>query len=369
MRPSTVFLSVLLFCATAMTVLAATPYSGSILALDQLAGPGGRGYLFAVNQANGYRTVISDFGDSSQGILGIDPSGMTRIPAGLLGGNDRWLITDASGGTDGRGALYEVDLSTGMRTLVSDLGDPQQGPLGLYPEDALYIPPALLAPISGTFVVDPFGGTDQLGAVFKIGANGRRSLMVDFGDHHGPKGFYPTALAWRPGLLGLGGRLLVVDSSAGTHQHGALFAVDPINKARTVLSDFGNPNQGWTDPRSESGPVFVLTAPNGGILVLVSLGGTDGRGAIVQVDPTSGYRNLVSDLGNAGQGPVGEVPVAMSWSANRQWLYVVDAMAGTDSKGLLLQVDPVTGSRLAISNFGSAGQGPEGEYPSAVETN
>ncbi|MFD0320245.1 hypothetical protein [Lysobacter gummosus] len=73
----------------------------------------------------------------------------------MLGGNDRWLITDANGGTDGRGALYEVDLTSGARTLVSDLGNPQQGPLGLYPEDVLYISPALLAPISGTLVVDP----------------------------------------------------------------------------------------------------------------------------------------------------------------------------------------------------------------------
>jgi hypothetical protein len=369
MRPSTMLFSVLLLYAAASAAFAANPYPGSILVLDQLAGSEGRGYLFAVNQANGYRTVVSDFADPAQGVLGVDPSGMTRIPAGLLGGNDRWLITDANGGTDGRGALYEVDLTSGARTLVSDLGNPQQGPRGLYPEDVLYISPALLAPISGTLVVDPFGGTDELGAVFKIWSDGRRTLMADLGDNHGPKGFYPTALAWRPGLLGLGGRLLVADSSAGTNQHGALFAIDPINKARTVLSDFGDPNQGWTDPRSESGPTFVLTGPNGSILVLVSLGGTDARGAVVQVDPTSGYRSLVSDLGDASQGPIGDVPVAMSWSANQQWLYVVDAMAGTDAKGLLLQIDPATGFRQAISNFGISSQGRLGEYPSAVEAN
>ena len=41
------------------------------------------------------------------------------------------------------------------------------------------------------------------------------------------------------------GDILVIDESAGTGGHGALFRVDPSTGARVLLSDFGvGPNQG-----------------------------------------------------------------------------------------------------------------------------
>ncbi|MFO1153569.1 MAG: hypothetical protein U1E42_07865 [Rhodospirillales bacterium] len=40
------------------------------------------------------------------------------------------LVTDALGGTDRQGALFVVNPRTGQRRIISDFGDPTQGPLG-----------------------------------------------------------------------------------------------------------------------------------------------------------------------------------------------------------------------------------------------
>ena len=70
------------------------------------------------------------------------------------------------------------------------------------------------------------------------------------------------------------GTLLVVDNDAGTNTQGALFRVDPVTGARSLLSDFGvGPNQG-DDPRG------VAVEASGAILVIDRSAGTGARGAL-----------------------------------------------------------------------------------------
>src|SRR6476620_1990357 len=71
------------------------------------------------------------------------------------------------------------------------------------------------------------------------------------------------------------GDFLVIDSAAGTGGKGALFTVDPVTGSRTILSDFGNAIQGPT-----GGFLFgIAIQPSGTILVIDLLAGTGGHGA------------------------------------------------------------------------------------------
>ncbi|MCI0454136.1 MAG: hypothetical protein L0Y68_03975 [Candidatus Dadabacteria bacterium] len=197
------------------------------------------GELFIVDPSSGNRTLLSDFGDVAQGPLGVGPFGVAIDTSGDI------LVIDTSAGTGGLGVLFRVDPANGNRTVLSDFGDPAQGPLGENPigvtidsgGDILVIDnDAGLGPIDNgaLFVVDP--------------SNGNRMLLSDFGDPaQGTTGSDPSGVA-----IDLIGDILVADLSAGMGQQGALFRVDPSNGNRTLLSDFGAAAQGdlGVDPRS-----------------------------------------------------------------------------------------------------------------------
>ncbi|WP_157754271.1 hypothetical protein [Lysobacter capsici] len=164
-------------------------------------------------------------------------------------------------------------------------------------------------------IVDGLAGTDELGALFAINrVTGKRTLISDFGNPaQGPLGAFPTGVTVAPGILGIGGSILVSDSSAGTDENGALFVIDPANGMRTVLSDFGNESQGphGTVPAD----VFVETGLLGAgsrIYVVDPGAGTNGNGLLFEVDPGTGMRTVVSDFGNAAQGSLGQWPSNIS---------------------------------------------------------
>lgn len=357
-----------LLCAGALagSVHAGSISPGTLLAVDQTAGADHRGTLFAVDQSNGRRSIFSDFNDAGQGVLGVDPNGIDWMPPqwfGLISG--AVLVTDGSGGTDMRGALYAVDPSSGQRRLLSDFGNGVQGPLGFYPLSVLAVPPGLLS-WNGILVCDAYAGTNGQGAIYAVDSNGNRTVAIDFGDGNGPQGSYPDDMALYGGLLGLGRSVLVTDGSAGTNQHGALFRIDPVTHSRSIVSDFGNSAQGWVDANPLTTPVAIAVSPTNEVYVLVQEAGTQGKGAVVRVDAASGFRTLISDLGNAAQGATGVNPTGLAWLPSYGALGVSDSLAGTGGNGTALLVDPASGTRSVLSDFGNAAQGAVGAEPSGL---
>lgn len=347
--------------------LASSIVTGDLLAIDQTAGTSQLGGLFIVDHNSGTRTLFSDFGNASQGATGVDPNSVGSMPAALLGllAPAETLVTDGSAGTNGQGALFEVNETTGNRTLLSDFGSSAQGTLGQDPSGVLVISPGLLN-WSGVLVVDPMGGTNGQGAIFSISSSGNRTLITDFGDSTGPQGQYPDSMAYFPGLLGIGSTVLVADGSAGTNAEGELFTVDPATGARTVLSDFGNGAQGWVDPNPQSTPMSVTVSSSGQIFVLVQELSSGGGGAVIQVDPSTGIRTLLSDFSNSSEGATGIAPNGITWLPSLGALGVTDADAGPEGSGALFTVNPATGQRGTLSDFGNTGQGPLGSEPSGL---
>jgi hypothetical protein len=91
--------------------------SGDILVADQIGGTNGLGALFLVNPKTGQRVVLSDFGNPAQGPLG------SAVVSVAVGAGGRVFVSDLFAGESGLGgAIFEVDPDTGYRTIVSDFG-------------------------------------------------------------------------------------------------------------------------------------------------------------------------------------------------------------------------------------------------------
>jgi hypothetical protein len=220
------------------------------------------------------------------GILGLTQAAPAQLTPGDI------LVIDQSAGTDLRGALLRMDPKTGTRTVLSDFGDSAQGPLGGDPV-------GVAVETSGTILVtDHFVGTNLGGVLFRVDPQtGMRTVLSDFGDAgQGPRGEVPLGVA-----VEVAGTILVSNSVAGTNSRGALFRVDPQTGTRTLLSDLGDAGQG----SSGANPLGVAVEVAGTILVSNSAVGMNFRGVLFRVDPQTGTRTLLSDLGDAGQGPVG----------------------------------------------------------------
>jgi hypothetical protein len=331
----------------------------SILVIDN-QGLSGNGALFLVS-ASGSRTIVSDFSDPTQGPLGTDPVGVT-VAAGSI-----W-VTDKDAGTDQKGALFKVDMATGDRTLVSDFGDGSQGPTGETPTGvARAVGGAILVidPDAGTDAPND-GKVGGNGALFSVNpATGVRAIISDFGNGaQGPTGVNPGGVA-----LGAGGVVLVADTEAGAGGNGALFKLDPLTGVRTVLSTFGELTQGATgvDPffvaLSATGLILVSDSQGGTDIPMD--GHPLGNGALFTVDSVNGKRTLQSDFGDPAKGPtgvnpvgVGIVPLTRSGDA-----LVISPFSGTNGGGELLSVSLSSGARTVVSDFGNALQGPMGFDP------
>jgi uncharacterized repeat protein (TIGR03803 family) len=267
--------------------------TGDIVVSDASSGTGNLGALFRVDPSTGVRTLLSDFGNVAQGPTGVNPRGVVIESSGNV------LVIDSGGGTGDKGSLFRVNPSTGTRTLLSDFGDVAQGPTGADPFGVN------VEPSGNIIVTDSAAGTGGLGALFRVNpSSGKRTLLSDFGDvGQGPTGFTPYSV-----VIDSQGSILVIDSAAGTGGLGALFRVNPSTGVRTLLSDFGNVAQGPTG----SGPVGIVIESSGGLLVIDALAGTGGLGALFRVNPSTGVRTLLSDFGNVAQGPTGYDPYGVA---------------------------------------------------------
>ena len=343
--------TLLLFCLFTSAHALPIPPAGDAVVADPDTGTNDLGALFIVGLTPGFptfgqRTLVSDFGNPAQGPLGDDPLGVA------LDGFLDALVIDERAGTDNRGTLFNVNLRTGQRTILSDFGDPAQGPLGDDPVDVI------LGGMGNALVIDEQAGTDDNGALYSVDLNnGQRTLISDFGNPaQGPIGDDPAGLT-----LEGPDNVLVIDIDEGTGNRGLLFRVDLNTGQRIVISDFGNPAQGVIGQEPEGVTLDSL----GNALVSERAAGTDNRGSLIRVDLTTGFRTLISDFGNPAQGPLGDLPKDVVLDSLGDAL-VIDEDAGTDEDGGLFSVDLTTGDRTLISDFGNPAQGPLGVDPEGV---
>jgi hypothetical protein len=321
------------------------------------------GALVSVDSV-GNRVVVSDFGNPGQGPISNGYlSAVALAPSGLLSPGQALLALDTFGGTKGQngfggGALFVVDPTTGQRTMLSDFGNPAQGPTGLAPL-ALVVCNGLAGLGSSIYVVDNSAGTNNAGAIFRVDpATGNRTLFSDLGNTSQGPGINPRSIAIAPaGLLGLNAELLVLDKSGGTNGIGTILAVDSSGN-RTVLSDLGNTAQG--QPAVGPQQIAVMSGLLGlgtTIYLTDSQAGSNGGGAVLRIDPATGNRTRLSDFDNSGQGP-GVKPTGIAIGDGGNLLVTDDEIAKPSDPSAILQIDPTTGQRTIDTDCTNAGLGP-----------
>lgn len=328
-----------------------SPSLAGIVVADPGGGAFGRGLLFRIDPTTGNRTVLSDFNDAAQGPIGADPRALGIESGGAV------LVADNSSGAGFRGTLFRMSPATGIRTVLSDFANAAQGPLGTDPL-------GVAIESAGTILVaDPGGAQGDPNLLFRVDpATGMRTILSDFTDPaQGPTGENPSGLT-----LDHTGRILVATGQTGTGLRGVLFRVDPTTGTRELLSDFGDANQG---PRGDL-PYGVALEPGGTILVTTIFKldgiGTSFNGTLFRVDPTDGTRTILSAFGDPAQGPVGFTPSGVAIEPSGSILVAAQHVGTFDSPGGIFRVDPVTGERSLVSDFGNASQGPLGVNPTGV---
>jgi len=268
---------------------------------------GGMGALFRVDPTTGERTILSDFSVGAN--QGCWPFGVAVERSGKI------LVIDPCADV-----LFRVDPTTGSRTVLSDfnVGANQ----GVDPTD-------VAVEASGNILV--VDGTAKL--LFRIDPiTGERTVLSDFGvgDNQG--------VLLQGVAVERSGKILVVDPFVDV-----LFRVDPITGKRTVLSDFGvGDNQGVD-------PFGVAVEASGNILVIDINAGTGGQGTLFRINPITGKRTVLSDFGFGDNQGVTPVNVAVEASGN---ILVTDKNTGAGGQGVLFRVDPITGKRTVLSDFG-----------------
>jgi hypothetical protein len=168
----------------------------------------------------------------------------------------------------------------------------------------------------------------------------------------------PPAL--RPGDIVMLGAESREEAEPSLRVRGRLTKIDPATGVRTILSDFGDLSQGPTNPI----PVLFDNDPPGAlaiqdataIFVAHPFFGTDAKGALFRVEPSTGVRTILSDFGNPAQGP----PVG---TGNRSDYRLAIESSGDflvldRSREALVRVNQLTGTRTIASDFGNPVQGP-----------
>ena len=307
----------------------------NLLVVDPQAGGTQAGMVFRVDPITGQRSILADYARAPQGALGIDPYSAALTSSGRL-----WM-TDISAGTGRLGGLFAADSLIGTRSLASDLGAGANATQN--PTAVVRLPSGLLA------VVDPTRGTAGKGAVYTVDpTTGARVLLSDFGDPAQGNG---TLLGNEPmgATLDANGRLVVIDVRAGTGAKGALFRVDTTTGNRTLVHDFG----AGGSPQG-IGVRGVALGPAGQLLV-ADHGGQGVAGTLWSIDPVTGARTVAA--ANLGSDPFGVIVRADGT------VYVIDDSAGTNGQGGVWRVPLGGGSPSLVSDFGNAAQGPTGDAP------
>jgi hypothetical protein len=140
------------------------------------------------------------------------------------------------------------------------------------------------------------------------------------------------------------GSLIMID--LGTD---AVIRIDPDTGDRTTVSQSGTATVG-------AGPAFsnpwgIAVEPDGNLVVLD--GGID---AVFRVDPDTGDRTIISQAGTAGDGVGFIFPLGIAVKPDGS--VVVTDSGGAVGTDKVIQVDPVTGDRINISQPSVLGVGP-----------
>jgi uncharacterized repeat protein (TIGR03803 family) len=257
---------------------------GNLYGTTENGGSSGKGTIFKID-TSGNETVLRNFCCD----LGKNPvSGLIFDGSGNLYG------TAQTGGEDGQnGTVFKLSPSRTL-TVLHDFnrktGD------GSNPRGTLFLDPS-----GNLFGTTYQGGTHNQGIVFKIDNAGNYTVVYSFGLVGGEAdGKWLLAGV----IMDHSGNLLGTTNRGGAFKGGTVFKID-ANGQKTLLHNFGAT---LDDGRWPSGELAIDA--NGNIYgTTLSGGGLEHRGTVFKIDNAGNYSVLHSFKGIEGDFPVGRVIV------------------------------------------------------------
>jgi outer membrane protein assembly factor BamB len=248
------------------------------------------------------------------------------------------LVSDVA-----RQAIFQIDVSTGDRTVISGciafIGGNCSSTIG---GGTAIVAPSGMSLGTNAFADSPFYVTDTFtDTLMQIDPTTGFRTAVSSPTIGAGTGFVsPVDVSVRAN-----GNLIVVDEGLV-----ALVEVDPVTGNRTIIS-----SSAVGTGTAFSQPHDVAIDASGQILVLDTV-----QDAIFRVDPGTGDRTILSSLGQ-GSGPSFVDPQNITLDAVGNIL-VSDANAHATLPGAIYSVDPITGNRVIISSD-AVGTGRDLEVP------
>ncbi len=326
--------------------------------------------------------------------------------------NGIYYGTAASGGTYGRGTIFEFNPQTNNEATIYSFKtsgdghnpdsypayDPVNGMFygltiygGIYnggtifefnpqnnanPETVLYSFGSV--PGDGTnppdaFTYDPangmfygtcwYGGIYNGGTIFEFNPQNNanpETVLYSFGSVPGDAAGSQSVLTY----YSVNGKFYGTTPAGGANGNGTIFEFDPQNNANpeTVLYSF--PNSPVHGKAPYGAPVY--DPANGLFYGTTSGGGADSAGTVYNFNPvTNNVTTLYSFTNTAGDGANPTVTIAYD-SANGMF-YGTTQHGGTNGNGTIFEFNPVTNEETPLYSFGSASSGdPVGPYLSPV---
>jgi hypothetical protein len=284
----------------------------SILVLDTFAGTFPTyGVLFAVDPATGNRSILSDFGKWRQGPLGKRQVGIAVVNRKMNNGVDIYVI-DQYSGTHGHGVIFKVDPATGIRSIFSDFGDLAQGPIATNPASIAVAPAGLMGADPVLLVLNKGAAIQGVDGIFAIDKDGNRNILSNLGDPSlGPVSPAAQSISVVPGLQGSATSVYLTDSEAGTGRLGALMRINPHDGSRTIISDFGNAEQGQLG--DDIAGVGFRGMASGSFLItddFIGSSSAQSQAKLFAVAVGTGQRTVLTDCSNIALGPCSK-PIAL----------------------------------------------------------
>jgi uncharacterized repeat protein (TIGR03803 family) len=257
--------------------------------------------------------------------------------AGLLNVNERLFGTTSEGGTNYVGAVFKITTS-GIETVLHSFARGKRD--GIYPE-------AGLINVKGSlYGTTSEGGASSYGTVFKLSMSGKEGVIHNFkgasGDGASPGG----------GLLDVRGTLYGTSGGGGASDRGTVYAIT-TSGTETVLHSFGGSGDG-------ASPEGGLLNVNGTLYGTTVDGGTNGYGTVFYITTTGKERVLYSFAGGAGDGAY---PWGTLLNLNGT-LYGTTAGGGGSGCnsgsgcGTVFSITP-SGTETVLHIFGASGDGAE----------
>ncbi len=324
-------------CGTEVTLYSfdSTPYgvqpnaglimdgSGNLFGTTSGGGTNDCGTVFELSSA-GVKTVLHSFCSTSIDGLGPSP-GLVMDGAGNLYG------TTFGGGEYDVGTIFKVSPS-GSETVLHSFGSP--GADGNNPKAGLVMDNH--GYLYGTTLN---GGTNGLGAVFKLSPAGVESVLYSFSSTtaSGPLPNADTDL-----VMDGAGNLYGTTYASGKNGSGMVYKISPTG-TRTILHSFGTGTDGQY-------PKAGLVADSTGNLYGTTTGGGEfGGGTVYKVSP-SGIETVLYSFGGSGaDGTNPETGLVMDAAGN---LYGTTTDGGKFSDGTVFEISSAD-TETVLYSFGS----------------